>query len=135
MPAMKSQTFCAKARQRKPRAPIATPPSIVGSGLRFFTIRLTTTCSRMIVPPLMTVTNSASNLNGRPSEAKTAFIGRGVDEVAEEPEDRPEVLEVEDPEERVDDDHEHEPGVAEDHRGAVGDVAELFVFSGRGGSS
>jgi len=77
MPAMKSQTFCAKARQRKPRAPMATPPSIVGSGFRSFTMRLTKTCSRMIVPALMTVTNSASNLNGSPSEAKTAFIGAG----------------------------------------------------------
>ena len=51
----------------------------------------------------------------------------GVDEVAEEPEDRPEVLEVEDPEERVDDDHQHEAGVAEDHRGAVGDVADRLA--------
>ena len=42
-----------------------------------------------------------------------------VDEVAQEPEHRAEVLEVEDPEARVDEDHEHEPGVAEDHGGAA----------------
>ncbi len=38
-------------------------------------MRLTSTCSRMMVPPLTTVTCSASNFRGTPKDAKKRFTG------------------------------------------------------------
>ena len=48
---------------------MAMPVTIVPSAGRFLTIRLTMTCSRMMVPALITVTCSASKVNvqGRPT--------------------------------------------------------------------
>jgi len=86
------------------------PRDIVGNGRMFFTILLTNTCRRMIVPALMTVTCSASKRKGipRPEEAVDRLR---VDEIPEEPEYRAKILEVEDPKSRIHEDHEHEARV------------------------
>ena len=75
MPRMKIHTLVDAARQRKPRVPMTMPETMVGRGRMFLTMRLTTTWSRMIVPPLTTVTCSASNFRGMPMEAKSRFTG------------------------------------------------------------
>ncbi len=75
MPRMKTQALVEAARHRKPTVPITMPATMVGSGRVFLTIRLTSTWSRMMVPPLTTVTCSASNLRGMPIDAKNAFTG------------------------------------------------------------
>ena len=69
MPRTKTQGLREEASSRKPTAPSAMPVTIVGSGFQSLTSRLTSTCSRMIVPALMTVTCSASKVKvqGRPS--------------------------------------------------------------------
>ena len=72
---MKTQTLRERARHRKPAAPKPMPVTIVGSAGTFLTARLTRIWRRMIVPPLMTVTCSASNFSGTPNEAKSRFTG------------------------------------------------------------
>ncbi len=69
MPRTKTHGLREEARSRKPTAPSAMPVTMVGSGFQSLTSRLIRTCRRMIVPALMTVTCSASNVNvqGRPS--------------------------------------------------------------------
>ncbi len=68
MPRTNTHGFREEASRRKPTAPSAIPVTIVGSGGQSFTMRLTNTCSRMIVPALITVTCSASKVKvqGRP---------------------------------------------------------------------
>ena len=49
------------------------PVTMVGRAVQSLTMRLTSTCSRMMVPALMTVTCSASNVNvhGSPSRCSS----------------------------------------------------------------
>jgi len=55
---------------------MAMPVTIVGRAGVVLTARLTRTCSRMIVPALMTVTCSASktNVQGRPTDRNSEVI-------------------------------------------------------------
>ena len=69
IPSTNTHADCEAASSTKPSPPMAIPVIIVGSAPRFFTIRLTTTWSRMIIPASITVTCSASNTksHGRPT--------------------------------------------------------------------
>ena len=68
MPAMKIQILEENARRINPRHPRNMPVIMVGSGLAFFTIRLTNTCNKIMVPALTMVTYSGPNFSGMPIE-------------------------------------------------------------------
>ena len=61
IPSMKTQIPVEMARIPMPSVPRPIPTTIVGSARVFLTRLDTTSCSRMIVPALITVTCSTSN--------------------------------------------------------------------------
>src|ERR1035437_8414130 len=79
MPSTNAQGFRDAARHRNPSAPIDMPMTMVGSAGRFFTMRLTSTWSRMMVPALIEVTCSAPVLHDAADEHLEQDDGAGVD--------------------------------------------------------